>query len=152
MTPCKLVNKYARFGEVFYSHLHGSSNSRREYHLLQIEPTWCTNFLIMFIAYLYMFRATVCPSSEKIPYLCDTWYLSLYIDDCLVCKAEWIPPCIPDSHLYRVTNTRCRVGTVCFPADGHIVAWNMYRKAINILRKFMHHVGSIYKILYKDAR
>ena len=25
-----------------------------------------------------------------------------------------IPPCIPDSHLYRVTNTRCRIGMVIF--------------------------------------
>ena len=54
-------------------------------------------------------------------------------------------PCIPDSHLYRVTNTRCRIGTVFSPDDGHTVARNMYRKAINILRKFVHQVGSIYK-------
>ena len=48
-------------------------------YLLQIEPTWRTNFLIMFIAFLYMFRATMCPSSGgKNPYLCETWYLSLY--------------------------------------------------------------------------
>jgi hypothetical protein len=25
---------------------------------------------------------------EKIPYLSDTWYLSLYMDECLVCRAE----------------------------------------------------------------
>ena len=53
-------------------------------------------------------------------------------------------PCIPDSHLYRVTNTRCRIGTVFSPDDGHIVARNMYRKAINILRKFVHEVVSMY--------
>jgi hypothetical protein len=29
---------------------------------------------------------------------------------------------IPDSHLYRVTNTRCNIGTVISPDDGHIVA------------------------------
>jgi len=63
-----------------------------------------------------------------------------------------IPPCIPDSHLYRVTNTRCRICTVFSPDDGHIVARNMYRKAINIYRKFVHQVGSIYKRLYKDVR
>jgi len=82
---------------------------------------------------------------EKIPYLCDTWYLSLYIDDCLVCRAEFIPPCIPGSHLYRVTNTSCRIGTVFSPDDGHIVARNMQRKALNILRKIVHQVGSVYK-------
>ena len=71
---------------------------------------------------------------------------SIDTDDCLVCRAEFIPPCIPDSHLYRVINTRCRIGTIFSPDDGHTVARNMYRKAMNILRKFVHHVGSIYKI------
>ena len=47
-------------------------------------------------------------------------------------------PCIPDSHLYRVTNTRCRIDTVFSPDDGHNVARN-------ILRKSVHQVGSIYK-------
>ena len=26
---------------------------------------------------------------ETLPYLCDTWYLSLYVDDCLACRTEW---------------------------------------------------------------
>jgi len=30
-----------------------------------------------------------CAHNQEIPYLCDTWYLSLYIDNCLVCRAEW---------------------------------------------------------------
>jgi len=46
-----------------------------------------------------------------------------------------LPTCIPDSHLYRVTYTRCHIGTVISPDDGHIVARNMSRKAIDILRK-----------------
>ena len=29
------------------------------------EPTWCTNFFNMFIALLYMFRATMFPSSGE---------------------------------------------------------------------------------------
>ena len=58
------------------------------------------NFLSIFISFLYMFRATVCPSSGEITYLCDTWYLSLCVDDCLVCMVECIPPCIPLSHRY----------------------------------------------------
>ena len=33
--------------------------------ILQIEPTWCSNFLNMFIVFLYMFRATMCPSSGE---------------------------------------------------------------------------------------
>ena len=36
-----------------------------------------------------------------------------------------IPPCILDSRLYTVTDTRCRIGTVFSPDDGHIVAQNM---------------------------
>ena len=54
------------------------------------------------------------------------------------------------AHVYRVTNTRCRIDTVFSPDDGHIVARNMYRKAINILRKFVHQVGSIYKMTQTD--
>ena len=60
---------------------------------------------------------------------------------------SFIQPCIPDSNLYRVTNIRCRIGTVFSPGDGHVVARNMQRKEINVLRKFVHQVGSIYKIL-----
>jgi len=33
--------------------------------ILEIQPTWCTIFLSMFISFLYMFRATVCPSSPE---------------------------------------------------------------------------------------
>ena len=49
--------------------------------------------------------------------------------------AGWKIRCIPVSHLYRVTNTKCRIRTVFSPVDGHIIARNMWRKAINILRK-----------------
>ena len=55
-----------------------------------------------------------------------------------------IPPYIPDNYPYRVTNTMCCVGTVISPDDGHIVARNMQRKAISVLRKIVHQVGSIY--------
>jgi hypothetical protein len=46
---------------------------------------------------------------------------------------------------YRITSTKCRKNTVVSPDDEHIVARNMYRKEINILRKIVHHVGFIYK-------
>ena len=45
-----------------------------------------------------------------------------------------------------MTNTRRRIGTVFSPDDGHIVALNMWRKTLNILRKFVNQVGSLYKI------
>jgi hypothetical protein len=35
------------------------------------------------------------------------------------------PPCRPDGHPNRVTNTRCRIDTVNSPDDGHTVARNM---------------------------
>jgi hypothetical protein len=36
----------------------------------------------------------------------------------------FIQPCIPDSHPYRITSTKCRINTVVSPDDGHIVARN----------------------------
>ena len=116
-----------------------------QHNLLQIEPTWCTNFLNMFITLLYMFRAITCPSSGKIPYLCDIWYQSLYIEDCLICRVD---SAIRTRHLYRVTNGRCHIGAVFSPDDEHIIARNMQRKEINILRKFVYKFGSIYKSVY----
>jgi len=41
----------------------------------------------------------------------------------------------PDSHPYRITCTNCRINTVVSPDDGHILARNMQRKEINILKK-----------------
>ena len=58
---------------------------------------------------------------RKNNYLCDTSYLSLCMDDCLVMHGE-ISPCIPDSHPYRVTSTKCRIDTVISPDYGHRVA------------------------------
>ena len=99
----------------------------------------------MFIVFSTRFGELCAHPQEKIPYLCDTCYQSLYIDD------WYAGPCIPDSHLYRVTNNRCHIGTVFSPDDGHIVARNVQSKSINILRKFVHQVGS-FEILCKDAR
>ena len=56
----------------------------------------------------------------------------------------WMTVC----YTYRITSTKCRINTVVSPNDGHIVARNMYRKEINILRKTVHQVGSIYKKKY----
>jgi len=57
------------------------------------------------------------------PYLCDTWYLSLCVDDCLVCRVQ--PAYLCGRHPPRVTNTKCRIDTVISPDDWHIVARNM---------------------------
>ena len=45
------------------------------------------------------------------------------------------------------TSTRCYINTVISPDDGHIVARNMYREEINIVRKIVHQVGLIYEII-----
>ena len=79
----------------------------------------------MFMSFLYMFRATMCPSSGEI-----TIYATLGICHSVwmtVWYAGWneIPPCIPDTHPHRVTNTKCRIDTVISPDDGHIVVRNM---------------------------
>jgi len=52
----------------------------------------------MFISILYMFQAAMCPSSGELLYRCVTWFMSLCVDDRLVCIT-----CIPDSHLHWVT-------------------------------------------------
>ena len=102
-----------------------------------------------------MFWATMCPSSgENTVPMRHLVFVTLYrwlssMQGGMKC---FIPPCIPDSHLYRVTNTTCRIGTVFSPDDGHIVTRKTYRKAMNILRKFVHQVGSIYRRLYKDVQ
>jgi len=58
-------------------------------------------FSCMFISILYMFRAAMCPSSGELLYQCDTWFMSLCVDDRLVCRS--ICSYIPDGHLHRVT-------------------------------------------------
>jgi hypothetical protein len=46
-------------------------------HILQINPTRCTVLFSIFISFLYMFRATMCPSSGEITVSMRHWYLSL---------------------------------------------------------------------------
>jgi len=58
------------------------------------------------------------------------------MEDCLVCRVEF----------HSTLHTKCRINTVVSPDDGHIVARNMQRKEINILRKIGHQGGFIYKI------
>ena len=93
------------------------------------------NFFTMLISFLYMFRATICPSSGE-----TTAFMRHSMDD-------WSAPCIPEGHPYRITDTKRRIDSVVSPDDGHTVARNMYRKEINILRKIVHEVGFIYKII-----
>jgi hypothetical protein len=73
----------------------------------------------MFIATLCMFQAAMCPSSREL-YQYDMWYMSLCIDDRLVCSL--IQTCTLNGHLYRMTYTSCRIDTINSPDDGHMAA------------------------------
>ena len=59
----------------------------------------------------------MCPSSGELLYQYDTWFMSLCVDDRLVC--------IPEGHLHTVTYTICRIDTINYPDDGHIAVRNM---------------------------
>jgi len=93
--------------------------------ILQINPTRCTILLSIFVSLLYMFRATMCPSSGEITVsMRHLVFVTLY-GWCLVCWLEWNSNQQTRRHPYRVTNTRCRMDTVISPDDGHMVARNM---------------------------
>jgi len=74
----------------------------------------------MFISYLYMFRATICPSSGEITVsMRHLVFFTLY---------GWLSgmqACLPGSHRHRVANIKCVTDTIISPDDGHIVARNM---------------------------
>jgi hypothetical protein len=97
----------------------------------------------LFLACLFLFRTSfgrLCAHhQEKLLSICDNWYFSLCVDDCMVC--------VPDSHPQTVTNTKCRKDKVISPDDGHTVARNLYGKEINIVRKIVHQVDFTYKII-----
>ena len=92
-----------------------NSNRRFEGILCKENQRGAQIVLICLLLFSTCFGQQCAHHQEKIPYLCDTWHLSLYIDDCFT----------PNSHPYGVTNARCRIGTVFSPDDGHIVARNM---------------------------
>jgi hypothetical protein len=91
---------------------------------------------------LYMFRATMCLSSGE-----TTVFMRHFI---LVTQCGWLSgmqayACVPDSHPHKITSTKCCINTVVSPDDGHIFARNLSR-LINVLRKIVNQVGSIYKV------
>ena len=59
------------------------------------QPIFCEQnqlgaqiFLICLLLFSACFGQLCVHHQEKIPYLCDTWYLSLCMDGCLVCRTE----------------------------------------------------------------
>jgi hypothetical protein len=70
------------------------------------------------------------------------WYMSLCIDDRLVCSFA----CTPNGHLYRVTYTRCGIDTINSPDGWHMGARKMDRIEINIHEKEL----CVKLVIYKD--
>jgi hypothetical protein len=73
-------------------------------HLLIINPSSCKwiplgvqIFLAFFISFPYMFRATMCPSSEETTVFMRHLILAI-LYGCLSGMQGRIPPCIPDSY------------------------------------------------------
>jgi len=74
------VHETAAFRNVTES---GTNSNHRvlrfNFIILKLEPTWCTIFLNILIAFLYMFRATMCPSSgENIVPMRHLVFVTLY--------------------------------------------------------------------------
>jgi len=78
--------------------------------------------LICLFQFSTCFEQPCAHHQESQLYQYDIWYMSICIGDRLVCRLGWnfIQACIPDSHLYRVTYTRCRINTIGSPDDEHV--------------------------------
>jgi hypothetical protein len=68
-----------------------------------------------------------------------------HIDNRLVCSL--IQTCTLNSHLYRVTYTKCLIDTINSPDDEHMAARNMYRIEINIHENEL----CLKLVIYKDC-
>jgi hypothetical protein len=77
------------------------------------------NFFVCLFLFSTCFGQLCAHHQKKVLYQCDTWYLSLCVDDRLLCRMGY------QTVIHRVTNTRCRIDTVISPDDGHLVARNM---------------------------
>ena len=100
---------------------------------------YINNQLVAQLFFLYIYFSSLHVSSNPVLnhqgnqlYQYDIWYMSLYVDDCLVCGSERnsFATRILDGHLNRVTYTRCRIDTNYSPDDDddddeHGVARNM---------------------------
>jgi len=100
------------------------------------------NFSCMFIYILYMFRVTMCPSSGEILYFCNIWYLSLCVDDLLVCRMGFHPAyqIVIQSDKYQVSHWYSYFSwwwAHSFPK--HVENRNKHT------RKIVHQVGLIYR-------
>ena len=70
------------------------------------------NLFLVYLSISTGFGRPCVHHKEKQLCLCDTWYLLICVDDCLIGRVEW--NCIPVSHSHRITSTKCRTDTVIF--------------------------------------
>jgi len=71
-----------------------------------------------------MFLAAMGPSSGDTAVF--MWHLVLvFLYGWLSGMQSIVPSCIPESHPYRKTSTKCHINTVVSPDDGPIAAQNM---------------------------
>ena len=81
----------------------------------------------------------MCPSSGELLYQCDIWFMSICVDDRLVCKFH------PNLHTGR-SSMQIDINQVshCYnnsPDDRHMAARNMSRIEINIEEKIACQFG-----------
>jgi len=90
-------------------------------YILVNKPNLVQNLFLVYLSISACLGQLCAHHQKKQLCLCDTCYLLFCVDDCPVCRVEWIP----DSHPRRITSTKCRINTVFSPDYGHIVARNM---------------------------
>jgi len=101
-------------------HSRGLYSSRTVSHILVNKANWWT----IFFWYVYSFSVHV--SGEYVPIIRRNNCIYATLSTCYsVWMTVWYAECIPDSHPYRITSTKCRINTVVSPDDGHIIARNM---------------------------
>ena len=53
------------------------------------------NLFLVYLSISTGFGRLCAHHQEKQLFLCDTWYLLFCVDECLLCRVEFIPPCVP---------------------------------------------------------
>ena len=106
-------------------------------------PIVCTIlFSYMFIPNLYMFRALMCSSlGELIVSIQHLVYVTVY---------RWpsgVQTCTPNSHLYRVTYTRCHIDIINSPDDENMAAQKyVENRNKHTWKRIVHQVGYLLRL------
>jgi len=97
------------------------------YNLFQIKPTRCTLLLSIFISTSLHVSGNYVPIIRRTYVSMRHWYFSLWMGGCLVYMRQWyfslcMGGCQPSKQSKKY---QCRIDTVSYPDDGHVVARNM---------------------------